>query len=1233
MAEEGAPGMKRLEARIRDLENEIAAEKPGPRSPEMSDPTLRGYKAKVETGLDDAGNPVYTEITGTMEQLRRQMEEIEGSRRAKEEPPASPPEAEKSAPPMRDTEATVKESPEGPPVAEDGAGKAPSPFQMTRDEFVKKHSNWDQDAVMASKTFGAKTRKGEGVDSYARKHVTMDNQRYLYTWGPDDSGGKPLWQDIGDGLTLAVPPHGPGRQRFYILKNAKLTPAKKAWDDSHQGDIVGTLEISGGKGKPPSIDHFVLAPELRGKGYGDILLRAADEAGVDVADAFFNSKKRSEGASKAIYKFYTERSSQPKKGAPPIQETIELESGTYTGETIDGTPNGRGTWKGKDGSVESGIWEDFALKRGTLTEPDGSKFSGEFHLRDGENILKEGTIEFPSYGDLAVRDGVVYDVDGKPVPPEYQSKIASPEGATPAGKKPPASPPKNPWDKIAEQSRELDDKRKEDVRLKDEALKKKLNMSSDRAQRYRREISKISADIQTLAQQKIFFNGLKKSEKFFRDIKDGKVPESLPLAFGDKDVATAIGTLESFAKPSKAQKSLLKRLKNAEYQGEPKRTSKKRKELERSGLSPEEVTLRLGSVRDGWGGLGPLYLQKTKPHAKAEFDSLMSDKGGGPTPIARYLEDTGQRLMVPRGVNDSLAFMRIVREARRQTDAISQMKAFMKRGLVPRRLRGIVNAAAGNWLTEALTDGNLAAPALALKDAAVFHQWRKDPASVPKMQADFFEYADASGLTRGDFISGEIGKTLSEMGKEATGVEWWDALKSTKVVKALDFANAQQEKVWKFVDHSYKIRRAWNSYRKSHGDFLEMSPGSPATVTVSKIKKHKIEKLPDGTWSVDGRNVGSGKDGAMPKRVERILADAGAYDANSKYFDYRFKSRYQAFLTTNPVLAFASPFYSWLFYAMSAPGKRGLAGAMRQTESMIKHTDPKIAFRQNVREFKAATRLFAATQEARQDTEKLSAEASKAIGYGNQAPAILTKGDDDNWFVKSLKNMNPYQPLMDQGATGAAAILELGTATGVLDDVDDFALENFDSREEANAELKKLIGRAKVMTTTPTLENFLDFAGLGGGFGVNNFRKAVWGDPKFSDYMGMVLPAILGGTAADVIDAVIGIADSGSPFSKRSKNPASAESQAAEDFAAETVLSMGAKAIGKAGESALKKYVNRFDRAWKDRYTDHLTSDLNNAEALKDGKRAAKVRAQIKRSNRLRKLAKESLIRELEGRN
>ena len=1073
------------------------------------DPTFRGLKAKIETGTDESGAPVYTEITGTAQQIIEQAKELAAQEKSSAAAPA------------------VKGS-----------------------------------------------------------------ERFKWQDAPADS---PLWIDVRKSISEKRKEF-PTKKKRPPLKN--MSPEELA------------AELKSYEGREPL---GLFNPEEWKKISKDTKTKVRDRRA---------SREESPGLEEAP-------SPEQASSSKPIKETIEFEEGTYEGLTVDGVPQGWGLYREPGGYSEAGRFDKGVLKEGTLISEDGSWFNGT--LKDGV-LPFDGTLKGTKYGTVEYKNGVAYDANGNPLPKEAQGPLSAPKSAKEPGSKALEKPPKNPWDKIAEQSRRLAEKRKKDAAAKDEALRAKLDISSEKAQEYRKKIFKISEEVELLARQKVFFNGLKDSEKFFNEIESGKAPESLPLGFGDKDVARAIETLKSLSKPTKGQKSLLKRLENAEFAGSPKNTSSLIKRYESEGMDPDLAkSMAEMKTDDGWMRIPFGYLKKTRAPASSEFAGLMSEVGGVQSPIAKYLEDTGQRLMVPAGVNTNLAFMNIVRNARNQTDAISQMKAMMKRGLVSRRLRGIAHAFAGNWLTEALTDGNLAAPVFAMKDAAEFSKWQKDQSSVPKEKADFFKYAEANGLTQGDFIAGEIGRTLADISGDPTGMGWWDKFINSKPVQSFDKVNASQEKIWTFIDHSYKIRRAWNSYSKSRGDFLQISPGNPSVAKVSKLKSHKIEKNLDGTWSIDGKNVGSAKEGALPPRVEKVLADAAAFDANSKYFDYRFKSRYQAFLATNSVAALASPFYSWLFYAMSAPGKKGLAGAMLQTESAIKHTDPKLAFRQNVRKFNASVRLFLATKAARQDVEELSDEARKAVSYGNQAPVALTRDDDDHWFAKSLKSFSPVQVISDQLATVASGILELGTATGVIDGIEDFVEGNLPPGKEPSAEMKKLINRARLMATTPTIRNFVDFAGLGGGFGVNNMTKLFWGgkSPQESDAMAIILPAILGGTSADIINAAIGGIDETSSFTKRSKSPASTATQDWEDFASETVLSIGAQALGKGGAERLDRYVAAFNREWNKAYTKKLRSDLRHAEASKDRELARKIKKKIKRSDKLKKQARAALEREL----
>lgn len=60
-------------------------------------------------------------------------------------------------------------------------------------------------------------------------------------------------------------------------------------------------------------------------------------------------------------------------------ETIKDERGTYTGETINGEPDGRGVMKFKDGGVYTGRWTDGNPHgRGVSTHPDGSRYEGDW---------------------------------------------------------------------------------------------------------------------------------------------------------------------------------------------------------------------------------------------------------------------------------------------------------------------------------------------------------------------------------------------------------------------------------------------------------------------------------------------------------------------------------------------------------------------------------------------------------------------------------------------------------------------------------------------------------------------------------------------------------------------------------------------------------------------------------------------------------------------------------------
>jgi len=230
-----------------------------------------GITAGVRGAAELARLPSERQVS----RLERELEAIE-KRQAAEQPPAEP---------------VVEE------VAEEVVTPAEErrPWQTPKGEFVRENTNWDPNE--GYDRFNPARKEGAGLRDYVQKHVSSKNIRHSvsFTHFPPRS-----WVDLGDGLVLAD--DGSGYRKFYILKNTEVgrpTPSMPA--GRRKGDIVGLLafETDGSGG----VAHFVLSPELRGKGYGDALLSAATDAGLDVTKA----KLRTKHFSSAIHRFAVKR--------------------------------------------------------------------------------------------------------------------------------------------------------------------------------------------------------------------------------------------------------------------------------------------------------------------------------------------------------------------------------------------------------------------------------------------------------------------------------------------------------------------------------------------------------------------------------------------------------------------------------------------------------------------------------------------------------------------------------------------------------------------------------------------------------------------------------------------------------------------------------------------------------------------------------------------------------------
>tara|TARA_R110000824_G_scaffold346368_1_gene533185 strand:- start:10663 stop:15243 length:4581 start_codon:yes stop_codon:yes gene_type:complete len=178
------------------------------------------------------------------------------------------------------------------------------PWQTPKGEFVRENTNWDPNEGYDQ--FNPARKEGAGLRAYVQEHVASENigRRVSFAHFPPRS-----WVDLGDGLVLVD--EGAGYRKFYILKNTEVdhpTPSLQA--GRREGDIVGLLAFD--TDEAGGVAHFALSPELRGKGYGDALLSAATDAGLDVTKA----KLRTKHFSSAIHRFAVKRALDAGKPVP-----------------------------------------------------------------------------------------------------------------------------------------------------------------------------------------------------------------------------------------------------------------------------------------------------------------------------------------------------------------------------------------------------------------------------------------------------------------------------------------------------------------------------------------------------------------------------------------------------------------------------------------------------------------------------------------------------------------------------------------------------------------------------------------------------------------------------------------------------------------------------------------------------------------------------------------------------
>jgi len=562
--------------------------------------------------------------------------------------------------------------------------------------------------------------------------------------------------------------------------------------------------------------------------------------------------------------------------------------------------------------------------------------------------------------------------------------------------------------------------------------------------------------------------------------------------------------------------------------------------------------------------------------------------------MKKELEKTGSELAWADGVADALAWQQRSIDLQKDVGWGNSLTRMWKKGRVIRDLGGVVNAAVANWFVEAATEGNFTAPVKALNRLKKYRDWEKSPGSRDRnsLEGVFHESARQNRLAASDIHTAEIDlaiNALREEPKTATGKVLRKA--SEAVDKA--YSVAQIEKTWKNIDKSYKLSRAWTGFNRIHSDFSKMKVGDSAIVTTGRKKSYKISKGPDG-WTIDGKNVGRTVNGRPPRKVERIIADSAAFDANSKYFDYRKRSRAQIFLQDPKLNWLVSPFYSWTHYALTAPGKEGLAGAMLRSEPTVKYSSPSLQASQNVRKALAATRVLLSIQGAQNDMSNTPNIDPSAAKWSATDPALLYKDGKGTVMSRSLKSFAPATTIGEQ--LGVLAWISQNAAYAFGAELSEEDIMEMKEEEYANLseeEIGKAVRAANLMRDLKPMDKLLSLGGIEGGplhdLMSPLLKSGVPDGEKFlTNILDMAITAMAGGATSDFVNAIIGMAEPESKFSKRmskslriagEKEGEAFDKDTDERFFLSTMFNIGAQVVGE--EEAINA---RFIRNFKHRY-------------------------------------------------
>lgn len=607
-------------------------------------------------------------------------------------------------------------------------------------------------------------------------------------------------------------------------------------------------------------------------------------------------------------------------------------------------------------------------------------------------------------------------------------------------------------------------------------------------------------------------------------------------------------------------------------------------------FNPQEMAARLRQIAES--GMSPKgrsfesvlrvaeHLEQMKP-ISADLAQYMGDQ----KQLAMIGDTPGTGMWATPGVDASLTARAKLLQVARNADALDKMLARFKISLTALRAKTWVNNMGSNVVLQSVRSGKLPAAVIqdAVKASEGYQQYHQNPASLSPQDLQMYRSLAHGGLG-----------SLAQLGGDFNALK---ALSSPKGVvgAAVHHTTELAKKGYSYGDMPFKVAEATDRYRQTMADLSKLNDGEWANLRISQDSVAHLVKVGD-RFQLNGVDL-------LPEQLSDLVGKGAVKFAQDSFINTAHSPVWLQKLHSGRFVNLASPFLSWAWGALEAPGKHGLLrnALFFDGNSLIDTNNPALLTRNAARSLVLGARRDALIRAVQTQLHPQRDEIRKIFPYafGNEGAVDIQKDPSDPFSVRThdYGPMNPFSRAalawrLSQASLGQA-YSALGLPMSKLAETGDF--ESLSPEDKRRVKFFTNLKSKQVATATDAL----DAASLSGNFLLDLARDLQAASAPGSKVSTDIVLAkfmlnLVGGSAADLARVTYGTFVD--PMDKIAGRPRIHEGEKAGpadaiSWATQTLLGIGYQDVGLYGEKGkILRYVSNFKAA--------LTNSM--AKGLKD---------------------------------